>query len=66
MCGNAVDTYTGCLPYVVLLHCQALGREVPLLIKVGAFPDAAQLEEVLAAAAAAGARGVAGINGLSR
>jgi dihydroorotate dehydrogenase len=43
-----------------------LGREVPLLIKVGAFPDAAQLEEVLAAAAAAGARGVAGINGLSR
>jgi dihydroorotate dehydrogenase len=54
------------LLHVVLVHCQALGPAVPLLIKVGAFPDGQQLEEVLAAAAAAGARGVAGINGLSR
>lgn len=45
---------------------QALGPAVPLLLKVGAFPDEAALEAVLGAAAAAGARGVAGINGLSR
>eukprot|EP00878_Enallax_costatus_P033362 GHUV01036786.1.p1 GENE.GHUV01036786.1~~GHUV01036786.1.p1 ORF type:complete len:245 (+),score=51.14 GHUV01036786.1:463-1197(+) len=44
----------------------ALGREVPLIIKVGAFLSKHQLDDVLVAAAAAGVRGVAGINGLSR
>lgn len=45
---------------------QALGPGIPLLIKVGAFTEQQQLEEVLVAAAAAGAQGVSGINGLSR
>lgn len=44
----------------------ALGPDIPLIIKVGAFDDDALLERVLLAAAGAGARGVAGINGLSR
>lgn len=44
----------------------ALGPGTPLIIKVGAFADVAQLESVLVAAAAAGVKAVAGINGLSR
>jgi hypothetical protein len=60
-------TLQRCLPVFPTLHVmQALGAEVPLLVKVGAFPDEQQLEAVLVAAAAAGACGVAGINGLSR
>ncbi|KAG2500748.1 hypothetical protein HYH03_001512 [Edaphochlamys debaryana] len=39
---------------------------VPLLLKVGAYPDTDSLRRVLAEAEAAGAAGIAGINGLSR
>jgi hypothetical protein len=63
----APDSTPVLLPaYLTVYAPQALGPGIPLLIKVGAFPEQQQLEEVLAAAAAAGARGVAGINGLSR
>lgn len=40
--------------------------QVPLIIKVGAFPTYDLLKDVLVAASRAGARAVAGINGLSR